>query len=45
MDHIEDATGMPAGLITAIHYVGTPNTLRLDVPRDAAGRRRNDATG
>ncbi|MGA8473923.1 MAG: multicopper oxidase domain-containing protein [Candidatus Cybelea sp.] len=27
MDHIEDATGMPAGLITAIHYVGTPNTL------------------
>ncbi len=27
MDHIEDSTGMPAGLITAIHYVGTPNTL------------------
>ncbi len=27
MDHIEDASGMPAGLITAIHYVGTPNTL------------------
>jgi zinc transporter, ZIP family len=27
MDHIEDANGMPAGLITAIHYVGTPNTL------------------
>jgi ZIP family zinc transporter len=27
MDHIEDAAGMPAGLITAIHYVGTPNTL------------------
>lgn len=28
MDHIEDSTGMPAGLITAIHYAGTPNTLR-----------------
>jgi ZIP family zinc transporter len=27
MDHIEDAAGMPAGLITAIHYLGTPNTL------------------
>ena len=27
MDHIEDASGMPAGLITAIHYAGTPNTL------------------
>jgi zinc transporter, ZIP family len=27
MDHIEDASGMPAGLITAIHYKGTPNTL------------------
>jgi ZIP family zinc transporter len=27
MDHIEDANGMPSGLITAIHYAGTPNTL------------------
>jgi zinc transporter, ZIP family len=27
MDHIEDAQGMPDGLITAIHYAGTPNTL------------------
>ncbi|MGB6518434.1 MAG: multicopper oxidase domain-containing protein [Candidatus Cybelea sp.] len=27
LDHIEDASGMPAGLITAIHYLGTPNTL------------------
>jgi ZIP family zinc transporter len=27
MDHIEDTNGMPAGLITAIHYIGTPNTL------------------
>ncbi len=27
LDHIEDASGMPAGLITAIHYAGTPNTL------------------
>jgi ZIP family zinc transporter len=27
MDHIEDSSGMPAGLITAIHYIGTPNTL------------------
>src|SRR5438309_11485024 len=24
--HVEDATGMPDGLITAIHYEGTPNT-------------------
>jgi zinc transporter, ZIP family len=28
LDHIEDASGMPAGLITAIHYAGTPNTLK-----------------
>ncbi|MEO6835417.1 MAG: multicopper oxidase domain-containing protein [Candidatus Tumulicola sp.] len=27
LDHMEDAQGMPGGLITAIHYVGTPNTL------------------
>jgi ZIP family zinc transporter len=27
LDHIEDASGMPGGLITAIHYIGTPNTL------------------
>jgi zinc transporter, ZIP family len=27
LDHIEDASGMPSGLITAIHYAGTPNTL------------------
>ncbi|MBV8491734.1 MAG: multicopper oxidase domain-containing protein [Candidatus Eremiobacteraeota bacterium] len=27
MDHTEDSTGMPDGLITAIHYAGTPNTL------------------
>lgn len=27
LDHIEDASGMPAGLITAIHYIGTPDTL------------------
>ena len=27
MDHIEDSNGMPDGLITAIHYAGTPNTL------------------
>jgi ZIP family zinc transporter len=27
MDHIEGAGGMPAGLITAIHYIDTPNTL------------------
>jgi ZIP family zinc transporter len=26
-DHVEDANGMPAGLITAIHYAGTPNTF------------------
>lgn len=27
-DHVEDASGMPDGLITAIHYVGTPDTMR-----------------
>lgn len=27
LDHVEDAHGMPDGLITAIHYIGTPNTL------------------
>jgi ZIP family zinc transporter len=32
MDHIEDANGMPDGLITAIHYVGTPNTLAAMYP-------------
>ncbi len=37
IDHIEDATGMPAGLITAIHYAGTPNLLTVDVSRDGAG--------
>ncbi|HEY5258903.1 MAG TPA: multicopper oxidase domain-containing protein [Candidatus Baltobacteraceae bacterium] len=26
-DHIEDANSMPAGLVTAIHYAGTPETL------------------
>jgi ZIP family zinc transporter len=26
-DHVEDAHSMPAGLITAIHYQGTPNTF------------------
>jgi zinc transporter ZupT len=26
-DHVEDSAGMPAGLITAIHYAGTPNTF------------------
>lgn len=26
-DHVEDAMSMPAGLITALHYAGTPNTF------------------
>jgi ZIP family zinc transporter len=26
-DHVEDTQGMPDGLITAIHYIGTPNTF------------------
>jgi ZIP family zinc transporter len=26
-DHIEDSQGLPDGLIVAIHYAGTPNTL------------------
>jgi ZIP family zinc transporter len=37
MDHIEDATGMPAGLITAIQYAGVPNRLPLMGPAMAAG--------
>ncbi len=32
MDHIEDASGMPSGLITAIHYIGTPDTLAAMYP-------------
>ncbi|MEO9170001.1 MAG: multicopper oxidase domain-containing protein [Candidatus Aquilonibacter sp.] len=28
LDHIEDANGMPAGLVTAIHYIGTPERMR-----------------
>jgi zinc transporter, ZIP family len=43
MDHTEDANGMPAGLITAIHYVGTPNTLasmyRAMMPMASSGPR------
>ncbi|MDQ2680571.1 MAG: multicopper oxidase domain-containing protein [Candidatus Eremiobacteraeota bacterium] len=27
MDHIENDAGMPDGLITVIHYIGTPNTM------------------
>jgi ZIP family zinc transporter len=27
LDHTEDAMGMPAGLVTEIHYAGTPNKL------------------
>ncbi|MBV8245163.1 MAG: multicopper oxidase domain-containing protein [Candidatus Eremiobacteraeota bacterium] len=26
-DHVEDSNGMPAGLVTAIHYTGTPNVM------------------
>jgi ZIP family zinc transporter len=26
LDHIEDAAGMPNGLITSLHYIGTPDT-------------------
>ncbi len=29
LDHTEDAMGMPAGLVTAIHYAGTPNKVAL----------------
>jgi zinc transporter, ZIP family len=32
MDHTENAQGMPDGLITAIHYAGTPNTLASMYP-------------
>jgi zinc transporter, ZIP family len=32
MDHTEDANGMPSGLITAIHYAGTPNVLTAMLP-------------
>jgi FtsP/CotA-like multicopper oxidase with cupredoxin domain/zinc transporter ZupT len=27
LDHTQDAMGMPAGLVTTIHYAGTPNKL------------------
>ncbi len=29
LDHTEDGMGMPAGLVTSIHYAGTPNKLAL----------------
>jgi ZIP family zinc transporter len=29
LDHAEDAAGMPAGLITTIHYAGTPQKLPM----------------
>src|SRR5665213_1354074 len=29
LDHTEDTMGMPSGLITTIHYAGTPNKLGL----------------
>jgi zinc transporter, ZIP family len=37
MDHMEDHMGMPAGLITAIHYIGTPNVLDSMGPAMSAG--------
>ena len=37
MDHIENASGMPAGLITAIQYAGVPNLLPKMGPAMAAG--------
>ncbi len=37
MDHIEDMNGMAAGLIAAIHYTGTPNTLAAMGPAMNAG--------
>jgi zinc transporter, ZIP family len=37
MDHIEDANGMPAGLITAIQYAGVPNRLQAMGPAMAVG--------
>ncbi len=43
MDHIEDAMGMPAGLITAIHYIGTPNTLATMGPGDGGADDGHDA--
>jgi zinc transporter, ZIP family len=27
LDHVENSQGMPDGLVSAIHYIGTPNTL------------------
>ena len=40
-DHIQDGNGMPDGLVTAIHYVGTPNKLAAMydamMPQMAAG--------
>jgi ZIP family zinc transporter len=31
-DHTENAQGLPDGLITAIHYIGTPNTMTAMYP-------------
>ncbi len=29
-DHIEDSSGMPAGLVTAIHYIGDAQSIKRD---------------
>jgi zinc transporter, ZIP family len=47
LDHVEDAKGMPAGLITTIHYAGTPQKLgamnaamRMHMPESSNGNPR-----
>lgn len=47
LDHIEDAAGMPDGLITTIHYAGTPELLgamntamRMHMPNSSNGNPR-----
>jgi ZIP family zinc transporter len=46
LDHIENAqTGMPDGLITAIHYIGTPDTLGSMLPAMKPAMRARQPSG
>lgn len=44
LDHTEDGMGMPAGLVTTIHYAGTPNKL-ADMGMAMAMRMPSSANG
>ncbi|HTJ28182.1 MAG TPA: multicopper oxidase domain-containing protein [Candidatus Limnocylindria bacterium] len=43
LDHVQDGMGMPAGLVTTIHYAGTPNKLAAMGAAMATAMRGNGA--